>query len=318
MRKTKAQKPVCIFLLSVVFFLSGCAGEQCKFVVTGDSRSRGENNGVNTAILGELAAEIVKEKAEFVLVSGDMVNGYVDQEALESQFNMWLETMWPVYNAGIGVYVVRGNHDVGEPGGVTAWNKAFGEMPDNGPEGEKNLTYSFTYKNAFIVAVDQYINPRQVNQKWLDSQLAANAQPHIFVFGHEPAFKVMHKDCLDDKPAERDLFWKNIEEAGGRTYFCGHDHLYNHARIDDDGEPGNDVHQYVVGTAGAPLYGWEGEYDGDNSIYNVENIYDAKEYGYVLVEIDGSDVTLTWKERVGAGKYKVKEVWGYSTAGASR
>ena len=316
MRKTKAQKFVCIFLLSAVLFLSGCAGEDWKFIVTGDSR--GKDNGVNTGILGELVAEIVKEDAEFVLVSGDMVNGYVDQEELASQFNTWLETMEPVYEAGIGVYVVRGNHDVGEPGGTMAWNKAFSDMPDNGPEGEKNLTYSFTHKNVFVVAVDQYINPQQVNQTWLDGQFAANTQPHIFVFGHEPAFKALHKDCLDDKPAERDLFWKSIEKAGGRTYFCGHDHFYNHAQIDDDGEPGNDVHQYIAGTAGAPLYDWEGEYDGDNSNYTIKNVNYAKEYGYVLVEIDGSDVTLTWKERVGAGKYEAKEIWGYSTAGASR
>lgn len=319
MRQRNALRLVFISFLLVVFSLSGCAQAPWKFIVTGDSR--GNDNGVNTAILSELAAEIVKKQVDFVLLSGDLVNGYVDQTALESQLNTWRNTMQPVYDAGIGVYVVRGNHDVGEPAGVTAWNKVFkGEfsLPDNGPAGEKNLTYSVTHRNALIISLDQYIRLRRVNQAWLDSQLAANTRPHIFVFGHEPAFKASHEACLDDYPAERDAFWASIEKAGGRTYFCGHDHFYNHARVDDDGDPSNDIHQYIVGTAGAPLYDWLGNYDGDNSNYTVENIYHAKEYGYCLVEIDGLDVTLSWMERVGAGKYEAKEVWSYKAGWRSR
>jgi len=315
MRKANTLNFVCVFFLLAVFSLTGCAEVPWKFIVTGDSRSRGGDNGVNTAILSELAAEIVKRQVDFVLLTGDLVNGYVDQTALENQLNTWRSTMRGVYDAGIGVYVVRGNHDVGDPAGVTAWNNIFkGEfsLPDNGPTGEKNLTYSVTHKNAFIVGVDQYVKPRRVNQVWLDAQLAANTKPHIFVLGHEPAFKALHKDCLDDYPADRDAFWASIENAGGRTYFCGHDHFYDHACADDDGDRSNDIHQYIVGTAGAPPYDWSPPYDGDNSNYTVENIHHAKQYGYCLVKIDGLDVTLTWMERISAGKYKAKEVWSYT------
>jgi hypothetical protein len=73
-------------------------------------------------------------------------------------------------------------------------------------------------------------------------------------------------------------------------------------------------------TAGAPLYDWSGKYDGENSSYTVKGIYHSKEYGYCLVKIDGLDVTVTWMERVGAGKsardkadkYKAREVWSYT------
>ena len=307
-------------LFCLATFLTGCAGPRWKFIVTGDSRSRGGDNGVNIAILSELADEIVKRQVDFAIFSGDLVKGYVDQTALESQLNTWRNIMQPVYDAGIGVYVVRGNHDVGDPAGVTAWNNVFKyecALPDNGPAGEKNLTYSVTHKNVFIVAVDQYVRPRRVNQAWLDTQFAENTEPHIFVFGHEPAFKALHKDCLGVYPADRDAFWASIENAEGRTYFCGHDHFYNHAQVDNDGDTSNDIRQYIVGTAGAPLYDWPGSYDGDNSNYTVENIYYAKEFGYVLVEISGLDVTLTWMERVGAGKYKAKEVWSYTAAAKS-
>jgi hypothetical protein len=295
--------------------LAGCAEQRWRFIVTGDSRDG--DNGVNTVILGEIAAEIVDRQVDFVLISGDLVTGYNDQAALQSQLNTWVKTMQPVYDAGIGVYPVRGNHDLGDPAGVTAWNNTFRgayALPDNGPAGEKNLTYSFRRRNVLVIGLDQYVTTRRVNQSWLDSQLAANTQPHIFVFGHEPAFKTKHTACLDDYPDDRDAFWVSIERAGGRTYCCGHDHLYNHSRVDDDGEPGNDIHQYIVGTAGAPLRGWPGDYDGVNNEYTVENVYHASKYGYVLVEINGLDVTLTWFERVGEGKYKAKEVWSYTAA----
>ena len=328
MKKKRLLKLVWISLVLALLFPAACEEATLRqdspqaswqFVVVGDSRSDGQNNGVNIRILGELAAEIAKQNVDFVLFLGDLVSGEVRQARMETQFSTWLKIMKPVYGAGISVYPVRGRiHDEGKPEGTSAWDKFFGYLPDNGPAGEKNLTYSFTHKNALVIGVDQCVRPSRVNQIWLDEQLAANTKSHIFVFGHEPAFKADHEDCLDDYPANRDRFWASIEKAGGRTYFCGHDHFYNHARVDDDGNPGNDIHQYLVGAAGAPLYDFSGNYDGDNTDYTVENVNHAKEYGYVLVEIAGLDVTLTWIERVDAAKYKAKEVWSYKAGGRSR
>lgn len=156
------------------------------------------------------------------------------------------------------------------------------------------------------------MSSHRVNQAWVDTQLAANTNPHIFVFGHEPAFKAQHSDCLDDYPTNRDTFWAGIEDACGRTYFCGHDHFYDHARVDDDGDPGNDIRRYIVGTAGAPLRNWSPPYDGNNSGMTVEQIYHAEQHGYVLGEIDRLDATLTWMERVGAGTFSAQEVWSYT------
>ena len=82
-----------------------------------------------------------------------------------------------------------------------------------------------------------------VNQAWLESQLEGNVKPHVFAFGHEPAFRALHYDCLDMHPDRRDAFWNSLKAAGSRAYFCGHDHFYDHARVDDgDGNPNNAVH----------------------------------------------------------------------------
>ena len=68
--------------------------------------------------MGELASEIAARNVDLVLFAGDLVVGGVDQTQLESQFLTWRDTMQPVYEAGIGVYVVRGNHDEGSPAGT--------------------------------------------------------------------------------------------------------------------------------------------------------------------------------------------------------
>jgi len=287
--------------------MSACARTQeIRFIVTGDTR--GSDNGVNTAMLREIVQAVISEKADFALITGDLVNGSDNPAVLESQLTTWRNTLQPLYSAGIGVYPCRGNHDTGSQ---AVWRSVFSgvyALPENGPAGEENITFSFTRGNVFVVAVDEYAGDGGVNQSWLDAQFARNGQPHVFVFGHAPAFKVWHRDFLENNPHERNTFWNSIKAEGGRTYFCGHDHFYNHSRIDDnDDDPKNDLHQYIVATGGAPLYGWEGKYDGDNGQWTPHKVFHEKEYGYVLVEINGLNVTLTWKHRTAAGVYESTE-----------
>jgi hypothetical protein len=107
-----------------------------------------------------LATEIVSQGVDLVVFPGDLVNGYNSQEALESQLLTWRDTMQPIYDAGIGVYPVRGNHDLGSPPGTTAWNNVFSgdyALPQNGPDGELNLTYSVAHENALFLGLDEYV-----------------------------------------------------------------------------------------------------------------------------------------------------------------
>ncbi len=144
--------------------------------------------------------------------------------------------------------------------------------------------------------------------------MAANSQTHIFAFGHLPAFSAYHTNTLALHPAERNAFWNSLAAAGARVYFDGHDHFYNHARLDDgDGNPYKDVHQVMVGTGGDRLYTWEGIYAGDTGSWVPQGIYYERDYGYTLVEIDGPQATLTWKHRVSPGVYQAAgEVFSYT------
>ncbi len=338
-----------MFILAVLLLtaLSSIAFAQkpWRFIVTCDSR--GYTNGINQVILSELAAEIKSRGVDFVLFPGDLVSGYLSTspDQFEAQLRTWVEIMKPVYDAGIGVYVCRGNHELGDvwssypnPGtspdpndnNMLRWLNVFGsdsypqqKLPGNGPANEKFMTYSVIHKNAFIIMLDEYAGIRhdfhhKVNQKWLDSQLAENTKPHIFIAGHEQAFRALHSDCLDYFPAQRDAFWASIKNAGGRTYFCGHDHFYDHARVDDgDANPDNDIHQYIIGAAGAPPYAWSPPYEGNNTSHIIEQWHHAERYGFVLTEIDDRDVTLTWIQRQTndlniPGIYEPNEVWTYA------
>jgi len=290
--------------------------------------------------------EFTSQNVDFILFPGDLVNSMGSTPVqFEGQLRIWVQTMKPVYDANIAVYVCRGNHELGDvwshypnPGTQPdpndnfshRWLNVFGsdsepnqKLPGNGPANEKYMTYSVTHKNAFVVCLDQYAGTRhdfahKLNQTWLDAELTTNTKPHVFITGHEPAFRARHNDCLDYFPAKRDVFWASIRNAGGRVYLTGHDHFYDHARVDDgDGDPNNDIHQYIIGTAGAPLYTWSPPYDGNNSDYNVEQWHHAKRYGYVLVEINDLDVTLNWVQRHTnnlsiPGIYEHNEVWSYT------
>ncbi len=286
-----------------------------RFVTLGDSQ--GYDNGVNQVILGEIASEVVDQEVDCVLFNGDLVWASRYNQ-FESELITWRQTMKPVYDANIPIYPCRGNHE--SWGSVEAWLNVFSDLPANGPVGEEHMTYSVTHRNALIVALDTQLERHRVNQNWLDAQLAGNTVPHVFVFGHEPAFSAFHRDCLDDYPADRDALWDSIKNAGGRTYFSGHDHFFDHAHVDDgDGNRDNDVHQFICGTGGAPFYRFSGPYTGDNTHHLVTQQYHHRGFGYLLVDVNDLEVHMVWMQRDSAdllvsGTYEPNDVWQYTAS----
>jgi hypothetical protein len=320
------------------------AQESWRFIMTCDSR--GSAGGVNEEVMSEFVGEFLQARVDFVIIAGDLVYGArVGPAQFEEQLWHWVEVMQPMYDAGIGVYVCRGNHEIGDaweilPGQLPdpkdnyalRWVNVFGDskhpavkLPDNGPDGEKFMTYSVAHKNVLVVAVDEYAGmghrlAHSLNQPWLQSQLESNTKPHVFVFGHEPAFRALPREGLDAYPAARNIFWHSLQRAGARMYLCGHDHFYDHTRIDDgDNNPNNDTHQFIVGTAGAYPYTWTPTYDGNNGDFTVRPLYHAERYGYVLCEVNGLSLTATWMERQDndlrtKGVYKARDTWTYQVS----
>jgi hypothetical protein len=339
---------IILVLFSLSFFIAGSYSntnnppvEPCKiwkFAVIsdtqGDNREQNNKSCINAEILNPIAADIAAAKPDLVLVSGDLVNGWFRNGGTDyaAQYASWKKAMNPVFRIGIKVFAVRGNHDSGperlvlpplpshlEPpsGSLVLLEKEFKSAiiqsytPMNGPDDEKGLTYSIVYKNARIIGLDQFTGGQhRINQEWLDRQLSGNRQIHLFIFGHEPAFEADHRDNLSYYPEKRNFLWDSIGKAGGRIYFCGHDHFYNRALIKDSND--NPVWQIISGTGGGRLRKWSGTYKENTRVkceyYNNEN------HGYILVTVDGPKVKVEWRALVdvSACKWQVLDTFTYT------
>lgn len=270
----------------------------------------GDTHTPLSIIPSEIASAVVSDGVQLLIVAGDLVEvgTGASTNMLANRLALWSNAFASVFAAGIPVYVIRGNHENDVTNNLEVWNSFFSgatAMPGNGPAGESNLTHAFVHSNALFLGFDQYVNLHQNNQAWLERQLAANTRPHVFAFGHEPAFKAFHTDGLDEYPAERNAFWSSLAGAGARVYLCGHDHFFNVARIDEgDGNASNDLYQFIVGTGGSTNWPPAAyNYNGANALYSPVNITNLTEtHGYLLVEISGPGtndlgVTMTFKQR---------------------
>lgn len=308
----------------------------------GDNIENANKSCINDVMIQRIAANIVQEKPDFVLAAGDLVNGWFKNggTGFDIQYSNWKGAMGPVYLKGIRVYPIRGNHDSGPerlalpplparfeppPDTSSLLKKAFMDafnhpyIPGNGPAGEEGLTYSFVHKNAFIIALDQYSGGQhRINQGWLERQLAGNTSPHVFVCGHEFAFAKGRDDNLGFYPEERDIFWDSIGNAGARIYLCGHGHFYNRTLIPDNA--GNHIRQIVAGTGGSRLRAQRTGMVGDNGSAR-EEYNDNSHHGYVLVTVDGQNVTVQWKAMVKEGSvimWRVLDSFGYTLPALDR
>jgi hypothetical protein len=312
-----------VSVLAVVvaaFFVAPMVQERVvpwKFVVCGDSR--GTDNGINSPIVQEMADALIKENPRFVVFTGDLIDGSTNYEQRLGQLAHWRAVFArPLMEHGIKVYPIRGNHDLpaGDPD-VPDWGLVFSgdyALPDNGPYWEKNITYSFVSGNALFIGADIYLkrNERGVDLSWMTEQLENNRAQHVFVFAHEPAYassvEDAHQDGWSRNKQARDAFAKTFTAAGGVSYFCGHDDWFDHAKIEVSS--GTWLHQYVVGTAGAPLQKWAGGYVEKG----VTNVAHTDGYGYLVVEIKGRTVALTFKQRTKPGDFVARDTFRYRTA----
>jgi 3',5'-cyclic AMP phosphodiesterase CpdA len=229
------------------------AAESIRFAVVADTQGQGDN-----AVSEKGFSKIVKlvleadPKVQFVVQVGDLVKGTQDGDQLIADFQLWREIAKPWYESdflGLKVYLTPGNHDQYNAANcMQGWQEVFPELPDNGPENQKKMTYSFDFGECHFVVVNTSSPTAEnhtVNTDWLSEDLANSDKPVTFVFGHEPAYP-MGKNIaasLDAKPDERDRFWQIMADNGVQAYFCGHEHVYDHWIKDG-------VHQIISGSGG--------------------------------------------------------------------
>lgn len=175
----------------------------------------------------------------------------------------------------------------------------------DGPVSTVETTYSWDHGNAHFVMLNQYwdgVSDTGTDgdvipalRDWLAADLAANVQPVVFVFGHEPAYP-FHRhvgDSLDKYPANRDAFWSLLEANGVHAFVCGHTHVYKRYQPNPGG-----TWQIDVGNAGNVSSDWPDEPTFLNvTVTDTEVVYDI----WRSVAIDSGTYTLedTWTEPIG-------------------
>ncbi len=278
------------------------------------------DGGMNKAVLKDLAQAARAEGPVFVLSVGDYVtkwqptiNGCDADTLLSSELAEW-RAIWLENSGNLPIFPVRGNQEWSAP--QDTWRNWIKTMPGIGslrmcsPPGEEGLTYAFTHKNCLFVAIDEYasaISPDsptipQPTLSWLGGVFAASDRPHVFVYGHAPAYEVwdakktrfdrtppvkvvkdgLPSPALVDSKGQpltpqmeydavmnvRNPLW-NLLGSERATYYCGHEHLYARGVAND--AFGNLVRQVIIGNGGAPPPAAfpEARYSGDPFVESV-------------------------------------------------
>jgi hypothetical protein len=282
-------------------------------------------------ITTDIVNDIILQKANIVFATGDEVAGvfgtYTEDFAEQLAYYKTIVST-PLSNAGIAFYPIPGNHEYktdssGNWGDtLSTWNTAFPSLPQNGPAGEVGGTYYVTYKNSLFILLDEYATGygpnTKVNQTWLNSIIAGIQRQHLFVFGHSPAFQIdtYTTDTLGKNSSLRDAFWSSLESAKADIYFSGHLHKFDFASV--TGVSSHTTYHCLAGVTGSHIISPVTSQNHESNLPRTLNVlfdnYNDGEsttcetsrqcaFGYTLVNVVGSTVTVKYRERTGAGTF---------------
>ncbi len=239
MERTAVIRPA-LTALALLLCTAAFAADPCRFVVMGDNRPQWSDADMITPSAGYQRAvkEVNLLQPEFVILLGDLIHGYTNAAAVETQ--------WDAFDAQtkqfeMPVYLVVGNHDVFNKQTEQIYQRRYGK-----------LWYSFDAKDCHFVVLDsedQTDSTRIVGAQleWLKTDLAAAKGKGIFVFIHQPLWGM--KDGAFAKSEWGRTIHPLLAAAGADTVFAGHEHQYTL-------QPTRDGVRYVIsGGAGAELEG---------------------------------------------------------------
>jgi hypothetical protein len=292
------KKYLCLAFIFV--FISISHAQVWYFGVIADTQSyRKEQIGVSVEHLTQISKRLLEHEIELVLVVGDLIGGDSagTYHLIKKQYMTWKSVMKPLYDAGIDIYPIRGNHDKS----AKAFREFFPALPKNGPDGfwesdkQKGLTYWFEKNNAVFIGLDMYTARKpDIDFEWLENVLKPNQGKHVFIYGHEPIFGRIHEGIYDDRfyrVHKRRKFASLLYRYGIPLFFVGHDHIHCRTAITD--EKGNLLTQQIMcAPAGKKTYPeerWRKPLEQE-TILN----YHIGKIGYYIVRIDNTSATVNF------------------------
>jgi hypothetical protein len=382
----------CAVLLGSLAAGAPALAQAWAFGVMSDTQWTGKDDGKNpnavaVAIVEQINQEFIRRGVTFVIQVGDLVNdgsvaGY-DTRANYAQ---------ALYDAGIGFFPLRGNHDAAmysavefqhvfpqtqngrqnmTPADARVSTTDFGPPPANtrapftvGSDfsspttvtttvGLRGLSYSFVYRNARFVMLDQFTrtdgsgygsaNYHNVNiteqQAWIDRVLAATpGGGHAFVLGHKNLIGETHSDTLlgttpAANEAARNAFIGSLARHGVRLYVSGHDHVYQRSVIMSP--DGTASVQQIIGASDSSKF-YVPAVPAPDTKYDVPPretpiVQELNRIGYYIYTVDGPRVTVEYfsapvEVRLESGEYVLagstpklafvkRDTFGYSLNG---
>ncbi|NOY74556.1 MAG: hypothetical protein GXP32_02030 [Kiritimatiellaeota bacterium] len=239
----RAFASICMPLFAVTFSFQTSAGDNTDFkpfvfAVLGDCRPERSHSLTQPSIFPVMLKEIDKSPAEFVVMTGDMISGYIDDPKK-------IDEQWAVFKKACAVLrkplrLVPGNHDIWNAVSLELYKKRCGEP-----------YYDFTVNGCEFIVLDSedLRHPAKIagaRLEWLKERLEASKHlKYRFVFIHQPLWH-------DEKSGWNATVHPLLVKYRIDTVFAGHEH-----RFADEGRS-DGVRYIITGGGGAPLRGGRG------------------------------------------------------------
>jgi len=316
-----------VILLLLLVAVTPALAETWRFGVMSDTQwtvpDDGRNpNSVAVDIANQINAQFIKAHVKFVIQVGDLTdNG--SNIALDTR----AQAAQALYNAGIGFYPLRGNHESSQAGALEfqldfpqtqgQGKNVFGARRFSSPSAPlQGLSYSFVYRGAKFVLLDQFTrldgsgsgstNTNNFNiadqLSWINSTLADRLPfTHAFVFAHKNLIGQNHVDFLlgsdpSQNPDLQNSFISALQANGVRYYISGHDHTHHRSIVTSpDGK--SQVQQLIGASDSSKFYipaipSNDQQYD--NPTREVPIAQQLNRVGYYIFTVDGPQVTVDY------------------------
>ena len=210
--------------------------ETFNFVVIGDTRT-------GIAVFKQHIKEINLLDPDFVIDSGDLINGYATE--LRN-----IETMWDRFDAVVKAFkvplvMVPGNHDIWDTNSDRIYRRRYGKT-----------YFSFTHKDVHFIILNSETRDKDGQPteriigdqlRWLANDLAEHKNAKAtFVFLHQPLWQGFHIGEGNGKHWMEDVH-PILAKHGVSAVFGGHSHKYVKFPAIDG------VPYYVSGGGGAEI-----------------------------------------------------------------
>jgi len=282
---------------------------------------------VAVSIIDQLNPIFIQAGVKFVIQVGDLADTGNDADEI-----VRAQAAQPLYDAGIGFFPMRGNHETYGTANSFAipvfqssypqtrgLSNTFGATNFSSPTSLSTeldgMTYSFDYNNARFVILDTWCTPSvdisaagytygysvAQQQPWINSRLdkATRGTDHAFVMTHQPLMAESHQDTMfqgytNANPDMQNAFYASLQSNNVKYFLAGHDHMNQNSIVaSPDGL--SSVHE-IIGASDSSKFYTPSAVSGANwfgqKVRETPVAQELYTVGYYIFTVDGPNVTV--------------------------